>query len=56
MLIAMILLIVIGIVILILFSLCRVATLSDEYAELMRDPEYLVDEEDEAIGETGDGE
>lgn len=47
MLIAMILLIVIGIVILILFSACRVAVLSDMYQELMQDPEYLVDEDEE---------
>lgn len=47
MLLAMILLIVIGIVLLILFSACRVAALSDMYAELMQEPEYLVDEEEE---------
>lgn len=47
MLLAMILLIVIGIVILILFSACRVAALSDMYEELMQNPEYLVDEEEE---------
>ncbi|MCC8103683.1 MAG: hypothetical protein LIP11_16015 [Clostridiales bacterium] len=50
MLLAMILLIVIGIVILILFTLCRVATLSDMYMEALQDPEYLVDEEEEDVG------
>lgn len=50
MLLAMILLIVIGIVILILFTLCRVATLSDMYMETLQDPEYLVDEEEEDGG------
>lgn len=50
MLIAMIFLIVIGILILVLISACRVAALSDMYEELMQDPEYLEDkdEEDEA--------
>ena len=48
MLIAMILLIIIGIVLLIFFTLCRVAALSDQRMQLMLDPEYLVGEpEDE---------
>lgn len=47
MLIAMILLIVIGIMILILYTACRVAALSDMYEELMQDPEYLEDEDEE---------
>ncbi|MCD8110242.1 MAG: hypothetical protein LUE14_09110 [Clostridiales bacterium] len=48
MLIAMILLIVIGIMILILYTACRVAALSDMYEELVQDPEYLVEEEEES--------
>ena len=48
MLIALILLIIIGIVLLIFFTLCRVAALSDERMQLMLDPEYLVDETEEA--------
>lgn len=47
MLLAMILLIIFGIIILTLFTLCRVATLSDMYEEFLQDPEYLVDEEEE---------
>ena len=48
MLLAMILLIVIGIIILVLVTLCRVAALSDMYEEFLLDPEYLVDEAEEA--------
>ena len=47
MLIALILLIIIGIILLIFFSLCRVAALSDERMQLLLDPEYLVDEEED---------
>ena len=47
MLLAMILLIIFGIIILILYSLCRVAALSDMYEDFLQDPEYLVDEEED---------
>lgn len=48
MLVALILLIIIGIVILGAFTLCRVAALSDERMELMLAPEYLADEPENA--------
>ena len=47
MLLAMILLIIIGIIVLILFTLCRVAALADMRMQLLLDPEYLEDEEEE---------
>ena len=54
MLIALILLIIIGIILLIFFSLCRVAALSDERMQLLLDPEYLVDEKDEDCASLSD--
>lgn len=45
MLLAMILLIVIGIIVLVLVTLCRVAMLADMHEQLLLDPEYLEDEE-----------